>query len=84
MFTGILVKPKFGMLQNYFCRNSKLLVDVDNIFSHALQNNYSFDSYESFPLFFRPITRDTFNCIRETIFENFCIVIFYVDYGLLW
>ena len=35
-FTGTLVKPKFGMLQNYFCRNSKFLVDVDNIFSHAL------------------------------------------------
>ena len=32
MFIGTLVKLKFGMLQNYFCRNSKLLVDVDNIF----------------------------------------------------
>ena len=32
MFIGTLVKLKFGMLQNYFRRNSKLLVDVDNIF----------------------------------------------------
>ena len=75
MFTGTFVKPKFGMLQNYFCRNSKLLVDVDNISSHAMPNDQSFDNYESFPLFFRPITRDTFNCIRETIFVNFFIVI---------
>ena len=32
MFIGTLVKLKFGMLQNYFCRNSKLLVDVDITF----------------------------------------------------
>ena len=44
MFIGTLVKLKFGMLQNYFCRNSKLLVDADNIFSHALQNNQSFNN----------------------------------------
>ena len=51
MFIGTLVKPKFGMLQNYFCRNSKLLVDVDNIFSHVFRNNQGSDNYESFPLF---------------------------------
>ena len=42
MFIGTLVKPKFGILQNYFCRNSKLLIDVDNIFSQASPNNQNY------------------------------------------
>ena len=57
MFIGTLVIPKFGMLQNYFYRNSKLLVDVDNIFSYALQINQSFDNYESF-LYFIPLSQE--------------------------
>ena len=51
MFIGTLVKPKFAKFQDYFCRSSNVLVDVENIFSHALPNNRSFDNYESFCFF---------------------------------
>lgn len=51
MFIGALVKPKFAKFQDYFCRSSNVLGDVENIFSHALPNNQSFDNYESFRFF---------------------------------